>query len=354
MDATMIRSTRQPLLATLLLTSFLSTPLMAIEIPSIAPSQVITFGDPDAVDANPQRRTAVVTAVVLSPDARRLAAAGDDHIVRMFGVSSGELEQELPGHRDWIRGLSIAKDGRTIASAAADSCCRCWNTETGQPLRVAKQGNRPLRCVAFHPDGDKLAAAGYCCPPCIYDLAGKHTARRFSCPRHDHTAIAFSPDGQTLAATSADGTLRIWDVSAGQMLQHLAADTRRLRAVAFSPDGRLVAVGGDGSHVGVWNVATGEKFQKLPTRPAKVYCLKFLSNSELAIGGSDNRIQIWRTAGASLVKLLEGHTGTVTTLDADQTGNLLISGSYDTTIRIWHLDDPTDHKTATRAADTNR
>jgi WD40 repeat protein len=34
---------------------------------------------------------------------------------------------------------------------------------------------------------------------------------------------------------------------------------------------------------------------------------------------------------------LEGHTGTVAALACDSSGCVLVSGSYDTTVRVWQL-----------------
>ena len=44
---------------------------------------------------------------------------------------------------------------------------------------------------------------------------------------------------------------------------------------------------------------------------------------------------------------LVGHTGSVTALDFDEPSALLVSGSYDTTVRLWQVGRPRPN-TATR------
>ena len=53
----------------------------------------------------------------------------------------------------------------------------------------------------------------------------------------------------------------------------------------------------------------------------------------LAAAGSDNRIHLWDLDGRREIGQLSGHSGSIAAL-ASQAG-LLISGGYDTTIRIW-------------------
>ena len=75
----------------------------------------------------------------------------------------------------------------------------------------------------------------------------------------------------------------------------------------------------------------------LAARPAKVYAAVFLDNQSLATGGSDNRIHIWDLDSRIVTKELVGHTGSVAALACDRTGTMLVSGSYDTTLRVWDL-----------------
>jgi WD40 repeat protein len=57
----------------------------------------------------------------------------------------------------------------------------------------------------------------------------------------------------------------------------------------------------------------------------------------LATGGSDNLIHIWDLETRQPISRLIGHTGTVATLACDGSGTVLVSGGYDTTLRIWHV-----------------
>ena len=53
----------------------------------------------------------------------------------------------------------------------------------------------------------------------------------------------------------------------------------------------------------------------------------------MPLAGSDNKISIWNLGDMSGVGTLTGHTGTVSTLAAAE--GVFVSGSFDTTVRIW-------------------
>ena len=329
------------------ITTWASVPLTVAESVTTSPISVIELADPDADASNPQRRSAVVTALALSPGGEQLAAGGDDHVVRLFDVSTGKLTQRFAGHRDWIHGLSLASDGTTLASVGSDHTCRLWEISTGEPIDIAlRPADSALRGVAFHPNGLQIATVGFGCPACVFNLSGGEVSAKIPCPCRDTQAVTFSPDGSQLAAVGSSGHLRVWDAASNEILLDIQADQRRIRDVAYSPDNRMIATGGDGDYVRLWNATTGEPLGKLPVRPAKAFCLKFIDNNRLAVGGSDNAICIWDVARKTELQTLRGHTGSITSLAIDANGQTLASGSYDTTIRVWRLNDPNEPKTA--------
>jgi WD40 repeat protein len=75
----------------------------------------------------------------------------------------------------------------------------------------------------------------------------------------------------------------------------------------------------------------------------------FVDNQTLATGGSDNRIHIWDLNSRVVIKTLVGHTGSVAALACDGTGATLVSGSYDTTVRVWNLRGPTEADSVARS-----
>ncbi len=76
----------------------------------------------------------VVTALAASRDGAYLAAAGDDHIIRLIQTSSGRVLGTFSGHTDWIQTLVFSADSKQLFSAGNDGKVLRWTyTEPKRP-----------------------------------------------------------------------------------------------------------------------------------------------------------------------------------------------------------------------------
>lgn len=67
-----------------------------------------------------------------------------------------------------------------------------------------------------------------------------------------------------------------------------------------------------------------------------VTCVKWLGGMYLASGGKDQRIRIWELATFTMVRRLNGHSGSITALEILSNG-LLASVATDRTLKSWNV-----------------
>jgi WD40 repeat protein len=244
----------------------------------------------------------------------------------------------------------LSHDGTTLASGAGDHSLCVWSMGHEQPVFQIPACRNSISAVCIHPNNQQLAIVGFTQKIEIVNASTGQTADELDGPSADIRTVAFSPQGDRMAAAGRNGTIRVWNISQGSKFQDIPTDGRRIRALAFSPDGSRIAAGGNSPNISMFDAATGAEIMKLATRPAKVYSLTFLDSQHLATGGTDNRISVWDLDSKAADSQLVGHSGTVAALACDSTGKTLVSGSYDTTIRIWNMTDERSPTTARRTS----
>lgn len=276
----------------------------------------------------------VITALSVSADQTLLAAAGDDHAIRMIDTASRETVRVLTAHTDWVRDVHFAPDGRSLYSAGNDGLILRWNSDKGwAPTAMVPQAP-PIACMCLCPSGERYAAVGL--PPVALVGACASTApRKVNLGARDSRCVRFSPDGLSLVVGGRDGTLRWIDPHSGEVVMEQSLHRGRIRAALFSRDGRrIVSVGEDGL-VAMVHPTSGETLQRIELNGTKLLCLAELPDGKWVVGGTDNLIRILDVDAGTELGGLAGHTGSVAALAVSDTS--LFSAGYDTTIRIWHL-----------------
>lgn len=164
-------------------------------------------------------------------------------------------------------------------------------------------------------------------------------------------SIAYSPDGQYIVTGGEDAKVKLWKVSNGFCFVTFHEHTSAVTAVEFSQNKRFcVSASLDGT-VRAYDIIRYRNFRTFTSpRPVQFASVALDHSGELVVAGGQDvfEIYLWSMKLGRLLEVLSGHEGPVNALAFAPvaTSSLLVSGSWDKTIKIWNcLESSGEHET---------
>jgi WD40 repeat protein len=164
-------------------------------------------------------------------------------------------------------------------------------------------------------------------------------------------ALAFSSQGDKLAVATKLGTIQLADANDWNKRTTLCADATDVACLAFSPSGSTLLANQRGQLLG-WDLqspdGTSHKRVMGQENASQVCSAVFAHDGDrLAIGRMDGSVELWDTRLLSPPRLeiedgrhqltLKGHLDRVASMSFSSDGRTLATGSWDTTVRLWHV-----------------
>jgi dynein assembly factor with WDR repeat domains 1 len=247
-----------------------------------------------------------------------------------------------------LTNCAFNKSGDRFITGSYDRTCKIWNTNTGEELLTLEGHKNVVYAIAFNnPFGDKVITGSFDKTCKVWNAnTGElyHTLRGHAT---EIVCLSFNPQGNVIATGSMDNTAKLWDVETGtgaclkgadSVCKMLPGTTPCPCQLAFAVHAAF-AVGAcvlkscarcSTSHSHLWRsqLLSPRRLVSLPPLPSirshPDAGLDCLHPCLLCVGGTE------------LCTLL-GHTAEIVSLSFNQTGDKLITGSFDHTTKLWDV-----------------
>lgn len=254
----------------------------------------------------------------------------------------------VQGHQKNITAASIS--GHTFFTGSYDGRVLAWDTETGTADEV--EGDGHSNYVAGFATSDPKSEAG------MLSVGWDDTLRSMSIPNKIFTGTAnelkFQPKG--IAATSdvvlvpSSDSIAVY--SKGTKTSSISV---KYTPTCIAAHGSNVAVGGDDKLVHIYMLSGADLKDtgiELRRATAPISALAFsAAGDKLAVGANNGKIYAFETSGEwkIITDRWSAHTARITCLAWDDSAKLAASGSLDTNVMVWSIEDPGKRIKATNA-----
>jgi WD40 repeat protein len=204
------------------------------------------------------------------------------------------LEETLVGHSNPVYALSSAADPDRFYSAGNDKGVVEWSLSSMTYVKILLPVQSSV--YALHRFNNLLFIGQRSGTILVFNTTTEQLLARLDHHKKGVFDIKTIPSKNELISTGEEGNVVIWSLSDFSLLYEFPVINNTLRVVELSKDEKIIA-----------------------------------------IGAKDGLIRLYNAEDYALIKILEGHTLPITSIQFDPPGTYMISGSRDAQLKVWSL-----------------
>jgi WD40 repeat protein/tRNA A-37 threonylcarbamoyl transferase component Bud32 len=276
--------------------------------------------------------------VAFEPNSGRLASTGDDNVVHLWDLATGNqiAAQKMPGKIFRLQFIGKSADLAVLVSGRIV----VWNTVNIEQARILPA----QRVMDFdvEPRGALLATVhGYETGVQVWEIATDHLVGIMPAPEK-MGRVAFHPDGARVAAATGAGSpvlhVTVWDVPSRQELLSFRERgvLRFVGKLDFSPDGRWL-LGQGPSLSRLWDGQALSNELVLAGQNAEIHALEFTRDGQRLVSGAwDHSLKVWDVERGKELATLNGPVHNISSVGISPDGQWVVA-SGDPQVHRWSL-----------------
>jgi WD40 repeat protein len=304
-----------------------------------------------------------VTAVAISPDGKRLAAACRSEVVLFLDVDAPESAAlRLPTESDLLTHVEFSPDGKLLAASGGSPGqygeLRLYNAADGKLLSARRVGTDTLFRGSFAPDSRSIALGSSSGEAVLIPVDPAAPVKAI--PLHSDWVfdVAFTPDGKRIVTGGRDKSSKVASVETGKLLRTVDEAADQVTSVASSAEfafssgkartltgfeykialqGVEVTGGGNGSRP----ITRRNQYAKgMEAQPGPVLDMATsFDRKRLAIAGAYGDVRVYDTTTRQRVALIPGVPSPIYGVSLNQDGTRIAIGSKSGIVNVYSTAD---------------
>ncbi|OCF56819.1 hypothetical protein L486_05674 [Kwoniella mangroviensis CBS 10435] len=270
------------------------------------------------------------------------------YIVQHLILDSDHLPTptRLRGHKDVV--YCLAQWRNYLFTGSRDRSIRLYDLSTGECIWVDSEAHgRSVLCLDLDidEDGKGTLVSGSSdmiigiytidLPPPSLSSSSLAVGKRLNTIRCESSILSIGLTPRYLLSANKDTKIHIYDRKTHELVITLEGHTQPINSISLSPrKDKLVSGSGDGSWK-IWDIASG-LIEREGGGGRGVACVEW-NHDHIVTGDGDNLVKLYSSSNGQLISTFQGHTDLVRSVTISKSAGVVVSASYDKSIRIWDI-----------------
>ncbi|CAF3572477.1 unnamed protein product [Adineta steineri] len=252
-----------------------------------------------------------------------------------------DVKRKLSVRSDRVKCVDIHPNEPWILVTLYNGHAHIYNHDTQQLIKTFEICDVPVRAGKFIVRKNWAVTASDDMLIRVYNYNTLERLHQFEAHSDYIRSVVVHPTQSYILTSSDDMTIKLWDWDAKWALkQTFEGHIHYVMQIAINPkDNNTFASASLDRTVKVWQLGSTQPNFTLEGHEKGVNCVDYYSGGDkpyLVSGGDDRLVKIWDYQNKTCVQTLEGHSQNVGCVAFHPELPIVLSGSEDGTVKLWH------------------
>ncbi|NJN28289.1 MAG: hypothetical protein HC819_21130 [Cyclobacteriaceae bacterium] len=281
----------------------------------------------------------MIRAIAYAPNGKDFYTTGSDGKIMQWNANDYKFKTLYQPAQSYIyNDMKVSPDGKWLIVGGDAPYILVINLATLNTIKIDGHTG-PVTKLMFLPNSEYFLSYGIQDSTLrINDFVNSSELKKFN---DRYTAITLSKDGKTMVAGNEKGKIDIWNTNNMDMVESYENITNRpIYAIEFSPDNKTIAVGNEDGVVYIGDVVGSDFFftRSLPGQKSRINAIRFSPDNKLiATASLEGTVQLWvfSRMDKMLPVAFKDHDDYVWSIEFSADSDYLLAGTKNGVLKLW-------------------
>jgi len=252
-----------------------------------------------------------------------------------------DIKRKLTARSDRVKCVDLHPTEPWMLASLYSGNVHVWNYDTQTLIKTFEVCDLPVRAAVFVPRKNWVVTGSDDMQIRVFNYNTLERTNAFEAHSDYVRCIAVHPTQPYILTSSDDMFIKLWNWEKAWVCQQVfEGHTHYVMQIVINPkDNNTFASASLDRTVKVWQLGSGTPNFTLDGHEKGVNCVDYYHGGDkpyLISGADDRYVKIWDYQNKTCVQTLEGHAQNITAVCFHTELPLVITGSEDGTVRLWH------------------